>query len=93
LFIATRQDRKQCADLRQASSPRGRIPKRLSARHRMQRKLRTKQGRAVYRQRGASVEPVFGQMKERQGAGRFSMRGLAACQGEWHLHAAVHNLR
>jgi hypothetical protein len=35
--------------------------------------------------------PVFGQMKDRQGADRFSMRGLAACRGEWHLHAAVHN--
>jgi hypothetical protein len=48
----------------------------------MQRKLCTKRGRAIYRQRGASVEPVFGQMKERQNAGRFSMRGLLACRGE-----------
>ncbi len=93
LFIATRQDRKQRAELRDAASPRGRMPKGLSARGRMQRKLRTKRGRAIYAQRGASVEPVFGQMKERQGAGQFSMRGLGACQGEWQLHAAVHNLR
>ena len=93
LFIATRQDRKQRAELRDAASPRGRIPKGLSARGRMQRKLRTKRGRAIYAQRGASVEPVFGQMKDRQGAGQFSMRGLGACQGEWHLQAAVHNLR
>jgi hypothetical protein len=69
------------------------MPKGISARQRMQRKLRTKRGRAIYAQRGASVEPVFGQMKDRQGAGQFSMRGLGACQGEWHLHAAVHNLR
>ena len=93
LFIATRQDRKQRAELREAASPRGRMPKGISARQRMQRKLRTKRGRAIYAQRGASVEPVFGQMKDRQGAGQFSMRGLGACQGEWHLHAAVHNLR
>jgi len=93
LFIATRQDRQQRAELRDAASPRGRLPKGLSARQRMQRKLRTKRGRAIYALRGASVEPVFGQMKQRQGAGQFSMRGLAACQGEWHLHAAVHNLR
>ena len=93
LFIATRQDRKQRAELRDAASPRGRMPKGLSARGRMQRKLRTKRGRAIYAQRGASVEPVFGQMKERQGAGQFSMRGLGACKGEWQLHAAVHNLR
>jgi transposase len=92
LFIATRQDRQQRAELRDAPAPRGRMPKGLSARERMQRKLRTKRGRAIYRQRGASVEPVFGQMKERQDAGRFSMRGLAACRGEWHLQAATHNL-
>jgi transposase len=93
LFIATRQDRQQRTELRDASPPRGRIPKALSARGRMRRKLRTKRGRAIYRQRGAAVEPVFGQMKDRQGADHFSMRGLAACRGEWHLHAAVHNLR
>ena len=93
LFIATRKDREQRAGLRDATPPRGRIPKGLSARGRMERKLRTKRGRAIYRRRGASVEPVFGQMKERQGAGRFSMRGLDQCRGEWHLHAAVHNLR
>ena len=78
LFIATRKDREQRAGLRDATPPRGRIPKGLSARGRMERKLRTKRGRAIYRRRGASVEPVFGQMKERQGAGRFSMRGLDA---------------
>ncbi len=93
LFIATKKDRKQRADLRDTPAPRGRMPKNLSARARMDRKLRTKRGRAVYRRRGASVEPVFGQMKDRQGAGRFSMRGLERCQGEWQLDAAVHNLR
>ena len=93
LFIATRKDREQRAGLRDATPPRGRIPKGLSARGRMERKLRTKRGRRLYRQRGSSVEPVFGQMKERQDAGRFSMRGLVACRGEWHLQAATHNLR
>jgi hypothetical protein len=32
-------------------------------------------------------------MKDGQGAGRYSMRGLDACRGEWHLDAAVYNLR
>jgi transposase len=93
LFIATCQDRKQRAELREAASPRGRMPKGLSARQRMQRKLRTKRGRTIYAKRGVSVEPVIGQMKDRQGAGQFSMRGLGACRGEWHLQSAVHNLR
>jgi hypothetical protein len=93
LFIATIKDHKQRADLRTAPPPRGRMPKGLSARAHMERKLRTKRGRAIYRRRGASVEPVFGQMKDRQGADRFSMRGLSRVNGEWHLHAAVHNMR
>lgn len=93
LFIATRKDRQQRAALRDAPAPRGRIPKSLTARQRMDRKLRTKRGRALYRQRGAAIEPVFGQMKDRQGADRFSMRGLERCRGEWQLDAAVHNLR
>ena len=93
LLIATQKDHKQRAALRDAPSPRGRKPKKLTARERMERKLRTKRGRTRYRRRGASVEPVFGQMKDRQGARRFSMRGLERCRGEWLLDAAVHNLR
>ena len=71
LFIATQKDHKQRAALREAPAPRGRIPKSMTVRERMDRKLRTKRGRALYRKRGASVEPVFGQMKDRQDAGRF----------------------
>ena len=93
LFIATRKDRTQRAALRDAPAPRGRMPKSVTARQRMGRKLRTKRGRALYRQRGAAIEPVFGQMKDRQGAGRFSTRGLERCHGEWQLDAAVHTLR
>ena len=63
----------------------------MTARAHMDRKLRTK--RALYRQRAAAVEPVFGQMKDRQEAGHFSMRGLERCRGEWQLDAFVHNLR
>lgn len=93
LFIATQKDHRQRKALRDAPAPRGRMPKTMTARDRMDRKLRTKRGRALYRQRSAAVEPVFGQMKDRQGAGCFSMRGLERCRGEWQLDAAVHNLR
>lgn len=54
LFIATRKDHKQRADLRDAPPPRGRMPKTMSARARMERKLRTKRGRALYRQRASA---------------------------------------
>jgi hypothetical protein len=93
LFIATQKDHKQRAELRDAPPPRGRIPKNTSARERMDRKLRTKRGREIYARRGQTVEPVFGHMKDGQGASRFSMRGLDACRGEWQLDAAVYNLR
>ncbi len=93
LIIATQKDHRQRAALRDAPPPRGRKPKNLTARERMDRKLRTRHGRDRYRRRGASVEPVFGQMKDRQGARHFSMRGLQRCRGEWNLQAAVHNLR
>ena len=61
----------------------------------MDRKLRTKRGRALYRQRGAAIEPEFGQMKDRQGADRFSMRSLAraaAASGSRSVHN-LHKLR
>lgn len=71
--------------------PRGRIPKGLSKRQRMERKLRTKRGRRLYRKRGGSIEPVFGQQRQR-GAGRFRRRGLRACNCEWRFEQTVHNL-
>jgi len=78
---------------RVTDSPRGRIPTNATSRERMARRLRTKSGRADYARRKAVVEPVFGQMKGRQRAGQFRLRGLAAVQAEWTLHALCHNLR
>ena len=69
------------------------MPIHLTARQRMERKLLTKRGRALYRLRGQTVEPVFGQMKQTQGADRCMVRGLTACAGEWTLHCVAHNLK
>ena len=57
-----------------------------------QRRLRHHRGRADYRQRGRTVEPVFGQLKTRQHMTRFSRRGISAVTSEWHLACAAHNL-
>jgi len=65
---------------------------RYPARARMHRRLAGPSGRARYRRRGAIVEPVFGELKEVRGARRFQRRGLAACQSEWRLLCATHNL-
>ena len=75
-----------------AAAPRGRIPKGLSAKQRMARKLRTKKGRERYAKRKGMIEPIFGQLKGVLGFRQFSLRGLAAMRGEWRLMATVHNL-
>ena len=75
------------------ASPRGRVPKGLTPKQRMARKLSTKKGRAAYARRKAIVEPVFGQMQVVQDAGRLRLRGLDNAQGEWTLQAFCHNLR
>jgi len=92
-LIATTKDWKQRKAMRDLPPPRGRMPKNMSARDRMERQLLTRRGRDLYRLRGQTVEPVFGQMKENQRAGAFMMRGNEECDGEWALHCAAHNLR
>jgi hypothetical protein len=58
----------------------------------MSAKLASKDGKACYPNRDETIEPVFGQLKERQGARRFLHRGLAACDAEWKLLCGTHNL-
>jgi len=73
-------------------APRGRIPKDVTPKERMARKLRTIRGRATYAKRKQIVEPVFGQIKEPRGFRRFSLRGLVNVTGEWDLICLTHNL-
>jgi len=68
------------------------IPDNLSPTELMERKLLTERGRKLYKIRGKTVEPVFGQIKEVLGFDRFMRRGFAACRSEWSLICAVHNL-
>jgi len=91
-LIATTKDWKQRKALREKGCPRGRIPEKLSVRERMERKLLTKRGHALYKMRGILVEPVLGQVKEVQGCRRFMRRGVRAAQSEWSLMGTTHNL-
>jgi transposase len=91
-IIATQKDWKQRKAIRETDPPRGRIPENLSLRERMERKLSTKRGRALYKKRGQIVEPVFGQIKTCQGILKFMRRGLEACAHEWQLICTTHNL-
>ena len=58
----------------------------------MRRVLATPDGRALYRQRQITIEPVFGQIKFNRMIRRFQRRGRAACRSEWRFIAASHNL-
>jgi hypothetical protein len=58
----------------------------------MERTLLTTRGRRLYQKRGQTVEPVFGQIKSAWDCGRFMRRGTAACDSEWKLLCATHNL-
>ncbi len=68
---------------------RGRPPKDLDARGRMERKLRSKAGQAIYALRKTVVEPVFGQIKGSRRLDRFRLRGMEKVNGEWALMATT----
>ncbi len=72
--------------------PRGRIPAKLTVAERMQRKLRTKAGHAVYARRKEIVEPVNGQIKQARGFRQFLRRGVERVSQEWSLVCTAHNL-
>jgi transposase len=67
-------------------------PENSTTKQAMAHKLRTEAGRATYKMRKAVVEPVFGQIKERRGFRRFSLRGLTNVRAEWKLVCATSNL-
>lgn len=72
-------------------------PRKLSARQgaeaqRIEAVLSKPEGQALYRRRQQIVEPVFANTKFIRRADRFLRRGLIACQAEWQLIAATHNL-
>ena len=75
-----------------ASSSSAAAPAPATVKEKMQAKLKTAAGRAVYARRKAIVEPVFGQTKEARGFRRFLLRGLAKIRGEWRLVCLTHNL-
>jgi len=61
-------------------------------RERMRAKINTPEGRAIYGKRKCLVEPVFGQMKTRNGFSQFLLRGLEKVKIEWKIVATAHNL-
>ena len=56
-------------------------------------RLETAEGKALYKQRKQTVEPVFGVIKEVIGFRRFSMRGKEKAETEWSLVCLSYNLK
>jgi len=67
-------------------------PDEATVKEKMRHKLRTEAGRSIYKMRKAIVEPVFGQIKERRGFRRFSLRGLDNVRCEWKVVCLTSNL-
>jgi transposase len=59
----------------------------------MAHRLKTAAGKAIYKLRKETVEPVFGIIKEVMGFRRFSLRGLEKVTLEWDLVAVAFNLK
>ena len=58
----------------------------------MRRVVASEHGKAIYRKRQTTVEPVFAQLKFNRRLDRFLRRGRAPCRSEWRLMTATHNL-
>jgi transposase len=64
-----------------------------SVKEHMAYKLRTEIGKALYRLRKSTVEPVIGIIKEVLSFRQFSLRGLFPASGEWMLVCLAYNLK
>ena len=85
---------------RDITSPRGRQVSRLEPKRadehdpseRMRRAIDSPQGRRLYSQRIATVEPVFANIRHHKGMRRFMLRGCTKVSTQWNLFSLVHNV-
>ncbi len=63
------------------------------AKEKMAHRLKTEKGKALYKLRKQTVEPVFGIIKEVMGFRRFLLRGRAKVSLEWTLVCVSYNLK
>lgn len=59
----------------------------------MAQKLKTPEGKKMYRQRACTVEPVFGIIKAALGFRQFLLRGIKKVTGEWSLLCLAYNMK
>ncbi len=58
----------------------------------MKDRLDTEEGKLLYGQRFATVEPVFGNIRANKRMNRFTYRGHGKVNGQWLLFCLVHNI-
>jgi transposase len=90
-LIAPGKNRDLHADAREDPTD-GPPPADLDPKDAMRHRLRNPANAERYKRRGATVEPVFGHLKEQIKLRRFSRRGLSAVTAELNLAATVINL-
>ena len=83
---------KTVADLLPQPEPAAPGPE-ASAKEIMAHRLKTQRGKALYKLRKQTVEPVFGIIKEVMGFRRFLLRGRAKVGLEWTLVCVSYNLK
>jgi hypothetical protein len=59
----------------------------------MRQKLRSEEGKRIYKKRGYTVEPVFGQIKWDARKPSMDLRGSVKVRGEFLLMCLVHNVK
>jgi transposase len=58
----------------------------------MRARIDAPEGRALYAQRFAAVEPVFGNLRANKRLDRFTLRGRVKVDTQWKLYCLVHNI-
>lgn len=91
LLAQKRQDHHPAPEARFAADPPG--PEPCDPWARMRYRLQTRAGRALYRLRKQTIEPVWGIIKHVLGWRQLSLRGLAAAAGEWSLVTLAWNVK
>ena len=59
----------------------------------MRQKLRSEEGKQIYKKRGYTVEPVFGHIKWDGRKPSMDLRGSVKVRGEFSLMCLVHNVK
>ena len=89
-LVATGRER---YDALKTEEPEPELSDDATALDRMKRRLKSKEGRALYARRKCTVEPVFGIIKHVMGLRQFNLRGLENVRGEWTLVSIAWNLK